>query len=78
VKFVKPYIQPLKTALKNAEGGEMKMKPGEPVKRPCYKTDGKVCIIDVCMFLFFFKYVLEDKIINWKLESFKRSFSYVI
>uniref|UniRef100_A0A915PDB3 Nudix hydrolase domain-containing protein n=2 Tax=Meloidogyne TaxID=189290 RepID=A0A915PDB3_9BILA len=47
VKFVKPYIQPLKTALKNAEGGEMKMKPGEPVKRPCYKTDGKVCIIDV-------------------------------
>ncbi|CAK5073519.1 unnamed protein product [Meloidogyne enterolobii] len=36
---------------------EMKMKPGKPVKRPCYITVGKVCIIDVCMFLnFIFKY----------------------
>nr|CAD2133894.1 unnamed protein product [Meloidogyne enterolobii] len=26
---------------------EMKMKPGKPVKRPCYITVGKVCIIDV-------------------------------
>ncbi|CAK5091670.1 unnamed protein product [Meloidogyne enterolobii] len=26
---------------------EMKMEPGEPVKRSCYITDGKVCIIDV-------------------------------